>query len=38
MLTDHDAVAWVLPAELLGYDMPEADVPIARALRDAAAR
>lgn len=33
---DHDAVAWVRPAELLAYPLAQADVPIAHALADAA--
>ncbi|MCB9734057.1 MAG: NUDIX domain-containing protein [Deltaproteobacteria bacterium] len=36
VLVDHDAVVWARPDELLGYDMPEADVPIARAIIAAA--
>jgi 8-oxo-dGTP diphosphatase len=31
-LSDHDAVAWVAPAELAVYPMPPADLPIAAAL------
>jgi 8-oxo-dGTP diphosphatase len=31
-LSDHDAVAWVLPADLAAYPMPPADLPIAVAL------
>jgi 8-oxo-dGTP diphosphatase len=27
-LTDHDAVVWVAPVELLAYPMPPADLPI----------
>ena len=29
-LTDHDIIEWVAPAELLNYDLAEADVPIAQ--------
>ena len=29
-LTDHDTIEWVAPAELLNYDLAEADIPIAR--------
>lgn len=31
---EHDALAWVLPADLPRYPMPPADLPIARALGD----
>jgi|SRR5579859_8160005 len=31
-LTDHDAIAWVAPADLLSYQLSPADVPIARVL------
>ena len=31
-LTDHDTIEWVAPAELLNYDLAEADVPIAESL------
>jgi len=30
--TDHDALAWVEPEDLLRFDLADADVPIARAL------
>ena len=29
-LSDHDAIEWVTPEELLNYDLAEADVPIAK--------
>jgi 8-oxo-dGTP diphosphatase len=29
-LTDHDTIEWVVPEELLNYDLAAADVPIAR--------
>lgn len=29
-LTDHDEIKWVQPADLLDYDLAEADIPIAR--------
>ncbi len=32
-LTDHDTIEWVTPAELLNYDLAEADVPIAEKLK-----
>lgn len=32
-LSDHDAIAWVVPGELPRYPMPPADVPIAEAVR-----
>jgi 8-oxo-dGTP diphosphatase len=28
----HDALAWVAPADLLAWDLAEADIPLARAL------
>ncbi|MFH1985488.1 MAG: (deoxy)nucleoside triphosphate pyrophosphohydrolase [Pseudomonadota bacterium] len=31
-LTDHDAMAWVLPAQLPAWDLLPADIPIAEAL------
>jgi 8-oxo-dGTP diphosphatase len=31
-LSDHDALAWALPVELVRYPMPPADLPIAAAL------
>lgn len=31
-LTDHDAVAWVQPADLAAYAMPPADLPVVAAL------
>ncbi len=31
-LTDHDIIEWVVPAELLDYDLAEADVVIAAEL------
>jgi 8-oxo-dGTP diphosphatase len=31
-LSDHDALAWVVPAELGSYPMPPADLPLAAAL------
>ncbi len=30
----HDALRWVRPNELMGYEMPEADKPLAAQLRD----
>lgn len=30
VLRDHDAIEWVDPGSLLGWDLAEADVPIAR--------
>jgi hypothetical protein len=33
---DHDQVAWVAPAALLGYDLLPADVPIAQQVQAAA--
>lgn len=32
-LTDHDALVWVAPADLAGFPMPPADLPIAEAVR-----
>ena len=32
ILTDHDIIEWVAPAELLDYDLAEADVPIAQVI------
>lgn len=32
VLSDHDALAWALPAELAAFPMPPADMPIAAAL------
>jgi len=34
---DHDAFAWVTPAEMLAFDLAEADIPLARALTEATA-
>lgn len=34
-LSDHDAIAWVAPADLAGFAMPPADLPIAAAVRRA---
>ena len=36
-LVDHDELRWVLPADLLQYDFPEADNPVVERLQGAAA-
>lgn len=35
VLTEHDALAWVVPAEVLDYALTPADIPGARALMQA---
>jgi len=32
ILADHDEMRWVLPAELLQYEFPEADAPVVKKL------
>lgn len=32
--TEHDAMAWVMPEELLSYDLAPADIPVARLLAE----
>lgn len=34
VLTEHDAIAWVIPQQLLDYPMTAADVPLAQALAE----
>lgn len=31
-LNDHDAIAWVKPGELSGYDLASADIPVVKVL------